>query len=65
MQLMGSDVLELLSKLQKGGPRGSIQVPAVLHNIIDCGWAAIRSVHLIALFHPRDDVLQGLCAGSV
>lgn len=60
MQLMGSDVLQLLSKLQEGGPRGSIQVPAVLHNVVDCRRAAIRGVHLIALFHPRDDVLQGL-----
>lgn len=60
MQLMGSDVLQLLSKLQEGGPRGSIQVPAVLHNVVDCRWAAIRGVHLIALFYPRDDVLQGL-----
>lgn len=60
MQLMGSDVLQLLSKLQEGGPRGSIQVPAVLHNVVDCRRAAIWGVHLIALFHPRDDVLQGL-----
>lgn len=60
VQLMGLDVLELLPKLQKGGPRGGVQVPAVLHHLIDCGRAAIRSIHLIALFHPRDDVLQGL-----
>lgn len=60
MQLMGFDVLELLSKLQKGGSCGRIQVPAVLHNVVDCGRAAIRSIHLIALFYPRDDILQGL-----
>lgn len=59
VQLMGLDVLELFPKLQKRGPCGSIQVPAVLHHLVDCGRAAIRSVHLIALFHPRDDVLQG------
>lgn len=60
VQLMGFDVLELLSKLQKGGSCGGIQVPAVLHNVVDCGRAAIRSIHLIALFYPRDDILQGL-----
>lgn len=65
MQLVGFDVLELLSKLQEGGPCGGIQVPAVLHDLVDCGRAAVRGVHLIALLHPRDDVLQGLWAGSV
>lgn len=60
MQLMGFDVFKLLSKLEEGGPRGGIQMPAVLHDLIDCRRAAIRGVHLIALFHPRDNVLQGL-----
>lgn len=59
---MGFDVLELLSELQEGGPRGSVQLPAVLHHLIDCRWAAVRSIHLVALLHPRDDVLEGLRA---
>jgi hypothetical protein len=61
---MGFDVLKLLSKLQKGRPRGGIQVPALLHDLEDCRRAAIWGIHLVALFHPRDDVLQGLCVGK-
>lgn len=64
VQLMGFDVLELLPELQEGGPHGSVQVPAVLHDLIDRGWAAVGGVHLVALLHPRDDVLQGLWAGG-
>lgn len=62
---MGFDVLQLLSELQEGGPCGSVQVPAVLHDLVDCRRAAIRGIHLIALFHPRNDVLQGLRAGDM
>lgn len=66
VQLVGFDVLELLPELQEGGPCGSIQVPAVLHDLVDRRWAAVGGVHLVALLHPRDDVLQGLWqAGGV
>lgn len=64
VQLMGFDVLELLPELQEGGPRGGVQVPAALHDLVDRGRAAVRGIHLVALLHPRDDVLQGLWAGG-
>lgn len=64
VQLVGFDVLELLPELQEGGPRGGIQVPAVLHDLVDRRRAAVGGVHLVALLHPRDDVLQGLWAGG-
>lgn len=63
VQLVGLDVLELLAELQEGGPRGGVQVPAVLHDLIDCRRAAVGGIHLVALLHPRDDVLQGLRGG--
>lgn len=64
MELVGFDVLELLPELQEGGPCGGVQVPAVLHDIVDCRRAAVGGVHLVALLHPRDNVLQGLWAGE-
>lgn len=64
VQLVSLDVLELLSELQEGGPRGGVQVPAVLHDLVDGRRAAIGGIHLVALLHPRDDVLQGLRGGG-
>ena len=64
VQLVGLDALELLAELQEGGPRGGIQVPAVLHDLVDCRWAAVGGIHLVALLHPWDDVLQGLRRGG-
>ena len=64
VQLVGLDALELLAELQEGGPRGGVQVPAVLHDLVDCRRAAVGGIHLVALLHPRDDVLQGLRGGG-
>lgn len=62
VKLVGFDVLELLAELQEGGPRGGVQLPAVLHDLVDCKRAAVRGIHLVALLHPRDDIFQGLRA---
>lgn len=56
---MAFDVLKLLAELQEGGPRGGVQLPAVLHDLVDCRRAAVGGIHLVALLHPRDDILQG------
>lgn len=59
------DVLKLLTELQEGGPRSGVQLPAVLHDLVDCRWAAVGGIHLVALLHPRDNILQWLRAGGV
>ena len=60
VELIGPDVLQALSHLFEAGPHSHIQSPVLLHDAIDDGWAAGWGVHLVALLHPRNHVLQRL-----
>lgn len=60
VELLGSDMLQLLPQHAEGGPHHRVQGPALLHQVIDHGRAAVRGVHLVTLLYPGHHLLQRL-----
>lgn len=60
VQLLGSDMLQLLPQHAEGGPHRGVQGPALLHQVVHHWGAAVRGVHLVPLFHSGDHVFQRL-----
>lgn len=51
VELLGSDMLQLLPQHAEGGPHHGVQGPALLHQVVHDGRAAIWGVHLVSPLH--------------
>lgn len=60
VELLGSDMLQLLPQHAEGGPHNGVQGPALLHQVVHHGRAAVGGVHLVALLHPGHHLFQRL-----
>lgn len=60
VELLGSDMLQLLPQHAEGGPHHGVQGPALLHQVVHNGWAAIWGVHLVSLLYPGHHLFQRL-----
>lgn len=60
IELLGSDMLQLLPQHTEGGPRRRVQGPALLHQVVYGGRAAVWSIHLVSPLHPRHHLFQRL-----
>lgn len=60
VELLGSDMLQLLPQHAEGGPHHRVQVPALLHQVVHHRGAAVRGVHLVSRLHAGDHLFQRL-----
>lgn len=59
-----ADMLQPLLEHMKAWPCRRIQVPALLHDVVHHFRTAVRTVHLVSLFHTRYNVFQWLTGGK-
>lgn len=60
VELLGSDMLQLLPQHAEGGPHHGVQGPALLHQVVHNGRAAVWGVHLVSLLYPGHHLFQRL-----
>lgn len=60
VELLGSDMLQLLPQHAEGGPHHGVQGPALLHQVVHHGRAAVWGVHLVPLLYPGHHLFQRL-----
>lgn len=60
VELLGSDMLQLLPQHSEGGPHHGVQGPALLHQVVHHGRAAVWGVHLVSLLYPGHHLFQRL-----
>jgi len=60
VELLGSDMLQLLPQHAEGRPHHGVQGPALLHQVVHHRRAAVWGVHLVPLLHPWHHVFQRL-----
>lgn len=60
VELLGSDMLQLLPQHAEGGPHHGVQGPALLHQVVHHGRAAVWGVHLVSLLYSGHHLFQRL-----